>query len=347
MNPTRRERLADAGRYDPSDRVRAAATEVATRSRAPPPAATVPPLNTTDNRRRTLVAELALLFVAVVWGVNPPVIKLGLQFLPPQPYNLARLVVASAVAIVALWLSRSHRRPSRADLWKLVRVSAFGFFVFQLLFTEGIQRTTSGNASFILCLMPVSVLLLNKAFGVEAITRAVVVGIACSVTGVALIVFGSAGGLGISGTHLAGTLLLLASQAGYAYYTVFTRELLERYSTYQVTAYLMVITTVLLLAATLPDTLSVRWTEVPAVAWVSVFFSGALALCVCNFLWIWGTGVIGTARVAIFNNVSPVFAVATAYFLLGETFGLLQAAGAACVLLGVTITRNRTRFSPK
>jgi hypothetical protein len=52
------------------------------------------------------------------------------------------------------------------------------------------------------------VLLLNKAFGVEAITRAVVVGIACSITGVALIVFGSGGGFGISGTHLTGTLLL-------------------------------------------------------------------------------------------------------------------------------------------
>jgi uncharacterized membrane protein len=156
-----------------------------------------PQLNTADNRRRSHVAELALLFVAIVWGVNPPIIKLGLQFIPPQPYNLARLVVASAVAIVALWLSRSHRRPTRPDLWKLLRVSAFGFFVFQLLFTEGIQRTTSGNASFILCLMPVSVLLLNKAFGVEASTRAVVVGIACSITGVALIVFGSGSGFGI------------------------------------------------------------------------------------------------------------------------------------------------------
>jgi drug/metabolite transporter (DMT)-like permease len=303
-------------------------------------------LTTTDNRRRSLVAELTLLFVAIVWGVNPPVIKLGLQYLPPQPYNFARLVVASIVAIIALWLSQSHRRPTRTDLWKLVRVSAFGFFVFQLLFTEGILRTTSGNASFIMCLMPVSVLLLNKAFGVEAITRAVVVGIACSIAGVALIVFGSGGRFGISGTHLTGTLLLLASQAGYAYYTVFTRELLERYSTYQVAAYLIVITTALVLVATLPDTLGVNWTEVPAVAWASVFFSGILALCVCNFLWIWGTGVIGTARVAIFNNVSPVFAVATAYFLLGETFGLLQAAGAACVLLGVTITRRRVHASP-
>lgn len=34
-----------------------------------------PQLNTADNRRRSHVAELALLFVAIVWGVNPPIIS--------------------------------------------------------------------------------------------------------------------------------------------------------------------------------------------------------------------------------------------------------------------------------
>ena len=63
------------------------------------------------------------------------------------------------------------------------------------------------------------------------------------------------------------------SKAGYADCTVFAKGLLERYSTCQVTAYLMVIPTALLLAA-----LSVRWTEVPAVARGSAYFSGVLAL---------------------------------------------------------------------
>jgi len=87
--------------------------------------------------------------------------------------------------------------------------------------------------------------------------------------------------------------------------------------------------------------------QVPAIAWASIFFSGILGLCIGNFLWIWGSGIIGTSRVAIFNNLSPVFAVITAYFLLGETFGPLQAAGAACVFAGVYITRNRDRFLRK
>ena len=304
-------------------------------------------MNPPEDHKKTRLAELLLLLVAIVWGINPPIIKLGLQSIPPLPYNVARLLVASVVAVVALWLSGTYRRMERGDIWRLCRVSAFGFFVFQIFFTEGIQRTTSGNASFMLCLMPVSVLLLNKLFGLERITRPVLIGIACSICGIALIVIGAGKELSLAGDHWLGTLLILASQGGYAYYTVFSKELLDRYSTYQVTALLMLITTGLLLAVAIPDMARVQWGEVPFAGWCSVLFSGILALCLCNFLWIWGTGVLGTSRVAIFNNVSPVFAVITGYFLLDETFGAMQVAGAAFVFGGVYITRNRDRFFNK
>ncbi len=293
------------------------------------------------------LAEAVLVLVAIIFGINPPAVKLGLQYLPPQSYNVARLVVASLVALVALWLSGSHRRPDRADLVKFFKLSAFGFFFFQILFTEGILRTTSGNASFVMCLLPLVVLILNKFYGLETITRAVVAGIACSLCGVALIVVGTGKEVSTASTHLVGTMMILVSQYGYAYYTVFSKELLTRYSTYQVTAYLMTITAALLAAVTAPGLVEVNWLAVPAIAWASVLFSGILALCIGNFLWIWGTGIIGTSRVAIFNNLSPVFAVITAYFLLGETFGALQAAGAAFVFVGVYITRNRDRFLPR
>lgn len=297
-----------------------------------------------ENNKKNLTAELALFMVAVIWGMNPPIIKVGLQYLPPQPYNLARMIVGAAIALIALAISGTYRPMNRADFWKIFRISAFGFFIFQLFFTEGIQRTTSGNASFMLCLMPVSVLLLNKFCGIEKITRPTVIGIFCSVCGITLIVLGAGKEISLASNHLMGTIFILLSQAGYAYYTVFSKELLERYSTYQITAYLMVITALLLLIASSPVITEVSWTSIPWSGWASVVFSGMIALCLCNFLWIWGLGIIGTSRAAIFNNLSPVFAIATGYYLLGETFGLLQAAGAAFVFLGVYITRNRNQF---
>jgi drug/metabolite transporter (DMT)-like permease len=296
----------------------------------------------TNERKKTHLAESMLLLVVMMWGMNPPVIKLGLQYIPPLPYNVARLVVGTLFALLALWLSGSRRRMTRADLWRLLRASVFGFFVFQLLFTEGIDRTTSGNAAFTGCLLPLFVLLINRFYGFDTIDRAVVTGIVCSIAGVVLIVLGSGRELSLAGKHMIGALLVLGSQAAYAYYTVFSRELVERYSTYQVTASLMSVTTVLLVAVSWPAMSDVAWRDLPAPAWGSVAFSALFGLCIGNFLWIWGSGVIGAQRASVFNNLTPVFAIVTAYFLLGETFGALQAAGAALVFGGVYITRRRS-----
>lgn len=304
-------------------------------------------MTTRTDTARIHLAEGMLLLVAVVWGMNPPVIKLGLQHIPPLPYNVARMIVGSIVALVVLGLSGRYRRTDAADLWALLRASALGFFVFQVCFTEGIQRTTSGNAAFMFCLLPVFVLLLNRFYGFDTINRAVVVGIACSIAGIVLIVLGAGKEVSLAGNHLLGALLILGSQIGYAYYTVFSKELLDRYSTYQVTAFLMVFTTILLLAVSVPDMRSVSWTALPASAWASVVFSAVFGLCLGNFLWIWGSGVIGTSRASVFNNLTPVFAVITAYFLLGETFGPLQTVGAVFVFSGVYVTRNRDRFLRK
>jgi drug/metabolite transporter (DMT)-like permease len=299
-----------------------------------------------NKRKKTLLAEGMLLLVTLMWGVNPPVIKLGLQHIPPLPYNVARLILGTLFALLVLWLSGNHRRMPRADLMRLLRASIFGFFVFQLLFTEGIYRTTSGNAAFTGCLLPLFVLLINRLYGFDTIHRAVTVGILCSIIGVVLIVLGTGQELSLAGEHLSGTLLVLVSQAAYAYYTVFSRELLDRYSSYQVTASLMTITTVLIALVSWPAMRSVDWLDLPAPAWGSVAFSAIFGLCLGNFLWIWGLGVIGTQRASVFNNLTPVFAVLTAYFLLGETFGALQAIGAAFVFGGVYITR-RSKIRPE
>ena len=249
--------------------------------------------------------------------------------------------------LIALSLSGTYRRVSREDFWTLFKISALGFFVFQFFFTEGIDRTTSGNVAFILCLMPISVLILNKFYGLEEITRPVVIGIICSISGVTCIVLGSGNNVSLASNHFLGTLFILFSQAGYAYYTVFSKGLLERYSALQVTTYLVITTTCLLFLVSLPSIIKVDWASLPPVVWGSIFFSGVFSMTLGNFLWIWGVGIIGTSRVAIFNNISPVSAIITAYFLLGETFGIQQALGAVLIFAGVFITRNKDRFLGK
>lgn len=296
--------------------------------------------------RGTLLVELMLLTVAFIWGLHPALMKFGLPWIPPVPFNALRLVLAMAVAWLAVFASGTYRPVAREDVKPLVAISLAGFFVFQLFFAEGVARTTAGNASLVICLLPVSVAVINRLCRIEAISREVAVGIAASLAGVALIVVGSGKEISLSSQHWHGALLLLAAQAGYGYYTVFSRPLLAKYSPYQVTACVVSISAALFSVIAIPDLLAIPWGAVPAAAWLSVAYSGVFAMCLGNFLWAWGVGKIGSARTSLYHNFSPVFAVASGYVLLGEEFGLLQLIGAAVMFWGLGHARPQPAPAP-
>ena len=54
-----------------------------------------PPQRPSPRKSSTYLIEGVLLFVAIVWGVNPVAIKIGMQYLPPETFNLARMIIAS------------------------------------------------------------------------------------------------------------------------------------------------------------------------------------------------------------------------------------------------------------
>lgn len=289
---------------------------------------------------------MIMVFVAFVWGVNPPVMKIGLSYIPPMPYNAARMLVALCAGWAALAVSGTYMPFGRKEITKIFLVSA-GFFLFQIFLTIGVQKTTAGNTSLILAILPVSVAIINKVCKIEEITKPVLMGIIASLIGVVFIIAGSNKELSLSDTHVIGAIILLAAQASYGYYTVFSKELLAKYSTYQITAYVLFISTLLFCIIALPDMLQMEWSAVPLIGWASVIFSGLFPLCIGNFLWIWGLGKIGSTKAAVYNNLSPVFAVLTGYWLLGESFGALQSIGAIIIFAGLYLTRTKGAFLSK
>ena len=291
--------------------------------------------------RHLLFIEGILLLVSFIWGINPTIMKVGLFYLPPMPYNAVRMLVALFLSWLVLFMSKTYKPFERQDIKPMLLVGAVGFFVFQLTFTLGVQNTTAGNSSLLLALVPASVAIINKIFKIEEINGTMVLGIGLSLFGVILIVIGSGKEFSTNGNHLYGAIMMLIAQFAYGYYSVFAKPLLHKYSTYQVTAYMVTIATALFIPISIPSLLPIEWKEVPLIAWFSVLYSGIFAICVGNFLWIWAIGKIGSTRTALYNNISPIFAVATGYVFLGEGFGWLQLFGALVIFSGMYLTRQK------
>jgi drug/metabolite transporter (DMT)-like permease len=290
--------------------------------------------------------ELVLLAVAFLWGINPPIMKVGLISLPPLSYNAIRMMIALVCAIMVLLISKQYRAVEKRDIIKILKVSIFGFFVFQFFFTLGIQRTTAGNASLILGMLPVWVAILNKVFKLEEdMSKPVMIGIGMSFAGILLIILGSGREMSFSSEHMTGALLLSAAQIGYAYYTIFSKELTARYSYYQITTLIVLVNMILFALIAMPELIEVDWRKTSEGAWLSAAYSGIFAMCIGNFLWIWGVSLLGSATASLYNNLSPIFAIIVGYLLLGEPFGLLQFVGAAIVFWGLYLTRKPNKNS--
>jgi O-acetylserine/cysteine efflux transporter len=283
--------------------------------------------------------EWLLLVTVFIWGINTPIMKVGLLYVSPTLYNALRLLVAAVVSWPILWYSGTYKKIQKGDVRRILAVSLFGFFFCQMFLSIGLPITTAGNASLMMALLPINVIVINRICKNEMVTIPVAAGMVVSLLGAILVILGSGKELNVGGSQLIGTLLVFIAQIGSAYYTVFSRDLLERYSAYQIITYILTLSAISFSILAMPDLLIFQWHEIPSVVWMSISFSGLLALLFCNFIWIWVIGTIGSTRASLYQNLIPVFSIIGAWFLLGEVLGWLQCAGTVVIFVGLYLTR--------
>lgn len=134
---------------------------------------------------------------------------------------------------------------------------------------------------------------------------------------------------------------MLAASVAWAAYTVGAGPLVRRHGALPVTAVTMWIGAVGLLLAGLPSFVAQDWAQPTVVGWAALFASGALAVGLAYVIWYHGVQYLGNTKTAVFSNAVPVVALVTAWVALGEAPGILQIAGAGCIVGGVLLTRLR------
>lgn len=289
--------------------------------------------------RQQRITEGVLLLTVFIWGVNTPLMKMGLGYLSPLLYNAFRLLLASIFAWVILLYSGTYKPIKGCDIPSILAIGLLGFCCSQLLLMIGLPHTTAGNASIMNALLPLTVILMNRIFKKEAISFFVIVGMLVSLVGITCVVLGSDKNISLDSNHVMGAALILLSQFGVGYYTIFSRDLLERYSAHQIIAYVMTLSAIVFSMVAIPEVSLVSWRDVPIMAWISIFISGLFALLLANVAWIWCVGKLGSTRASLFQNLVPLFAIIGAWILLGEVLTWLQWLGMILVFNGLYLAR--------
>jgi drug/metabolite transporter (DMT)-like permease len=284
-------------------------------------------------------ADLGLLLMALIWGINFPLIKASLHELPPLAFNALRFPLAALTVLVILKVRGGVSWPEKVDWPRLIALGILGNVVYQGFFIFGVDATHAGNASILLATTPVWTLALSTLRGHENPGLLVWLGILATLSGMSLVILGGEFAIGIQSSTLKGDLLMIGAAITWSAYSVGSRRMILKYGSLSVTAWTLWVGSLGLVILGAPSVLRAPLGQASHFAWFGVAYAGIMAIGLAYILWYRGVQRIGNSRTAAYSNLTPVVALAVAWVWLGEVPRPLQIAGAAVVLGGLSLAR--------
>jgi O-acetylserine/cysteine efflux transporter len=296
-----------------------------------------------DSQPKLPVAAVgAAVLIAAVWGFNFVVIKVGVSSMPPLMLAALRFFFS---ALPAVFFVRRPAAPlkSIAAYGLLLGVGEFGF-----LFTAMKLGAPPGLSSILLQSQAFLTALLAAAFLKERLRAHNAAGMIIAAAGLAVFALSSGGGAG--GLTIPLLAMILLAALGWAAANVSARTM-PGANALGLMAWSSLFSPLPLAALSLafegPRAIG------EAFAGLQLLTVGALAYLVI-FSTLLGYGLWnhlimrhGAARIAPFSLMVPIFGLASAALVLGESFGPLDAAGGALVLAGLLVHVFGDRFGAR
>ena len=286
------------------------------------------------------VTYFLLTLASVFWGVSFILTK---ELFLTEPHMTVtvlialRLAIASAVMLPLLAVTRKLQRIRRGDLKWFLLLTLCEPFIYHLCETSGVQLVSGSLASVVIATIPLFV-----PFGVWAAYRrrpnmAVVIGVALSLVGVAVMLIG---GEGLTG-NLKGMLFLTGAVAIAVVYTLLLVKVVDHYNPLVITTWQNIIG----LAYFLPLVLAFDAGELVQLSFSPRMLGLLLVLGICCSTLAYafynhGVRRLGAAEACIFNNTIPIFSLIAAIILGQEGFSWPKLVGMAIVIVGVVISQR-------
>jgi len=191
--------------------------------------------------RGEFAAHAALSAVQVFFALFPVFGKLAFAggTYTPLAVGAARILFGAAtLSALALALHGRRALPPLSELPRVFVLSILGVAANMTLYLEGLKRSTAGNATLLICVIPVFTFTIAVLLGHERFGARRIAGLLLALTGAAVLVFGGQAQFG--GEHALGNLLIVLNCLGYAAYLVLVRPLAQRYPPLAVIAWMFV-----------------------------------------------------------------------------------------------------------
>jgi len=278
---------------------------------------------------------------AILWGASFPVLKIGLEDVPPILFGVLRYMLATPLFVLfSLAFHKKGIFSVKKDIHLFIALGLMGVTMPTILQNVGMMHTTAYMSSILQSTGPLFTVILAAYFLRERLTKYKVAGIILAFIGTYLALDIHLSSLGSS----LGNILVLLSAISYSAGGIIAKTCLNRgYKPLQTLTLSSIFGTIFLVAV-MP--FSGRATLSFSVeTWEIIVFLAVFSTFLPYALWYVAMGKMEISRLSFFVYLIPVFATLFSYLILGEKLTWLAAVAAFIIMAGIAIAQTHRNLN--
>ncbi len=261
--------------------------------------------------RRQLVL---LVLLTLVWGLNWPIMKVGVQDVPPLTFRMVSLAMGLPIIGAVLLWQKAPLAIARAYWPRVLLLASTNMVAWHVLMILAIPRLSSGRAAILGYTMPIFSAVIGSVFFGDRLRARAWGGVAAAALGVVLLLWHEVGMLGASSL---GVGLMLTSAAFWALGTQLLRRVQVPVPLLTLSFWMVAITcaVVTVLAVVFERG---QWHMPGAPAVLSLVYNGVLALGFAQTVWFFLARTLPPVASTLSVMLIPVIGVFSGALWLGE-----------------------------
>ena len=287
---------------------------------------------------RLILSHIALFIANSIYAVNYIYAKDIMPiYITPKAFILLRVLVASIIFFIihSIFIRENLEKK---DFRYLCICTLFGIVINMLCFFEGLNLTTSINASLMMITTPLLVYLISFFFLKEKYQGNAFLGVILGLIGASLLI--TEGNLNFKLNSL-GDILVFLNAASYAIYLILIKSMMKKYHSITVLKTLFLIGLVILLPIGGREFLEINFLEMPIKIVLKLLFVVLFVTCGAYFLNIYAISKLKASTVAFYIYLQPLLATLLAVLFRGYLATGLTLISAGLIFLGVYFVIKR------
>jgi len=285
------------------------------------------------------LAFISIFIANLIYGVNYAIAK---AIMPEyfSPLSIIFLRILGTVIISGLiFITAIKQKVENKDLLKIFLASIFGIAINQVMFFEGLNLTTPIDASIIMTINPIIVLIFSFYFLKNKITLFKIIGIILGIIGASVLILGK-GKISFNSNNFSGNILIFINAVSFALYLIIIKPIINKYHPLTLLFWLFLFGFIITLPFTFFPTINVNYVKIPTLIWLGLLYVILFSTFIGYLLYNFSLKKLSTTVVSFFIYLQPIFSTIVSFFYFKQTPNYIDFIATALIFIGVWLVNK-------